>query len=299
MKVSTFIVDDEPVARAGLRTILGAFDWVEVTGEAANGESAVQRINELRPELVFLDVQMPGLLGTDVLRRLERPPFVIFTTAYSEHAASAFELGAVDYLLKPFGPSRLAAAMERVRSALGEPVSVDAIERLSGALAGGPISRLFVKIGGTLVPLVERVSRFEADGDYVTAHAANGRHVLHLSLSRLEARLDPLRFVRVHRTHIVNLEQVRAFRPDARGNLEAELMDGVRVPVSRARAQELRTGTVASARKTRLAADVRCASRHYSHIHLRSAEPDGAGRVGEVDVLEIGLDSLELRPCQR
>ena len=240
MKVSTFIVDDEPVARAGLRAMLGAFDWVETVGEAADGESAVRAINELEPELLFLDVQMPGLLGTDVLRRLERPPFVLFTTAYSEHAVSAFELGAVDYLLKPFGPSRLAAAMERVRSALGEPVSVDAIERLSGALAGGPISRLFVRIGGTLVPLpVERGSRFEADGDYVIAHSGDGRHMLHLSLSPLEARLHSRRFVRVHRTHIVNLEQVRAFRRDSRGNLEAELIDGGRVPVSRARAQEL------------------------------------------------------------
>ena len=91
VNVSTFIVDDEPIARAGLRAMLGAFDWVEVVGEAADGESAVRAINELRPELVFLDVQMPGLLGTDVLRRFERPPFVIFTTAYSEHAVSAFE----------------------------------------------------------------------------------------------------------------------------------------------------------------------------------------------------------------
>jgi two-component system LytT family response regulator len=132
--------------------------------------------------------------------------------------------------------------MERVRSALGEPVSVDAIERLSGALSGGPISHLVVRIGGTLVPLpVERVSRFEADGHYVIAHAAHGRHVPHLSLGRLEARLDPLRFVRVHRTYIVNLEQVRAFRPDSRRNLEAELLDGARVPVSRSRAQELRS----------------------------------------------------------
>ena len=242
MKVATFGVDDEPVARAGLRAMLRAFDWVEVVGEAADGESAVAAIDALRPELVFLDVQMPGLLGTEVLRRLERPPFVIFTTAYSEHAVTAFELGAVDYLLKPFGPSRLVAAMERVRSALGEPAPADALERLSGALAGGPISRLFVRIGGTLVPLpVERVSWFEANGDYVTAHAGNARHLLHLSLSRLEARLDARRFVRVHRTHIVNLDQVRAFRRDARGNLEAELLDGARVPVSRARAQELRS----------------------------------------------------------
>ena len=221
--------------------MLRAFDWVEVVGEAADGESAVRGINAQRPELVFLDVQMPGLLGTDVLRRIERPPFVIFTTAFSEHAVSAFELGAVDYLLKPFGPSRLAAAMERVRAMLGEPVPVDPFERLSGALAGGPISRLFVRIGGTLVALaVESVSWFEADGDYVIAHAGNARHMLHLSLSRLEARLDPRRFTRVHRAHIVNLDHVRAFRRDSRGNLEAELLDGARVPVSRARAQELR-----------------------------------------------------------
>jgi two-component system LytT family response regulator len=241
VKVTAFVVDDEPVARAGLRAMLRAFDWVDVVGEAADGESAVAGIRALRPELVFLDVQMPGLLGTDVLRRLERPPFVIFTTAYSEHAVSAFELGAVDYLLKPFGPTRLAAAMERVRSALGEPASADPFERLSGALAGGPISRLFVRVGGALVALpVERVSWFEADGDYVIAHDGSARHVLHLSLSRLEARLDARRFTRVHRAHVVNLDHVRAFKRDAAGNLEAELLDGARVPVSRARAQELR-----------------------------------------------------------
>jgi two-component system LytT family response regulator len=242
MKVTTFIADDEPVARAGLRKMLGEFEWVEIVGEAADGESAVRQISTLKPELAFLDVQMPGLLGTDVLRRLEHPLLVMFTTAFSEHAVTAFELGAVDYLLKPFGPSRLAAAMERVRSSLGEPATIDAFERLSGALGGGPISRLFVRVGGALVPLaVERVSWFEADGDYVIAHAGTTRHVLHLALSRLEARLDARRFTRVHRAHIVNLDHVKAFRTDAGGNLEAELLDGARVPVSRARAQELRS----------------------------------------------------------
>ena len=166
---------------------------------------------------------------------------MIFTTAYSEHAVTAFELGAVDYLLKPFGASRLAAALARARAAMGEPVPVDAIERLSGALGSGPITRLFVRVGVTIVPvLVEQVSRFEADGDYVIAHTATNRHALHLSLGRLEARLDPRRFVRVHRAHLVNLEHVRAFKRDASGNMEAELRDGTRVPVSRSRAQELR-----------------------------------------------------------
>jgi two-component system, LytTR family, response regulator len=239
--MTALIVDDEPVARAGLRAMLTAFDWLRVVGEAADGPAAVKAINEMKPELVFMDVQMPGLLGTDVVRRIEHRPFVIFTTAYSQHAVAAFELSAVDYLLKPFGAARLAAAMERVRSAIGEPAADGVFDRLSGALAGGPISRLFVRVGGALVPIaVPAISRFEAAGDYVTAYAGNRQHVLHLSLNRLEERLDAKMFLRVHRAHIVNLEHVRAFRRDARGNLEAELTDGARVPVSRSRAQALR-----------------------------------------------------------
>src|SRR5690242_21778453 len=121
--------------------MLAVFDWIEVIGEAGDGASAVKGIDTLRPQLVFLDVQMPGLLGTEVFRRLEHRPFVVFTTAFSEHAVTAFELGAVDYLLKPFGPKRLAAAMDRVRAAIGQPPSVDPVDRLSGALAAGPINR--------------------------------------------------------------------------------------------------------------------------------------------------------------
>jgi len=242
MKVSVLVVDDEPIARAGLKGMLSAFDWIEVIGEAADGQAAVRVIETLKPDIVFLDVQMPGLLGTDVLRHLAHRPFVIFTTAYSQHAVTAFELGAVDYLLKPFGPARLAAAMERVRGAIGQPSSVDAIERLSGALGGGPITRLFARVGNAIVPIpVDRVSRLEADGDYVVAHVGGSRHLLHLSLSRLVTRLDPKRFAQVHRAHVVNLDHVRAFKRDGRGNLEAELNDGTRVPVSRPRAQELRS----------------------------------------------------------
>ena len=242
MKVRTLVVDDEPLARAGLRAMLTAFEWIEVVGEAADGEAAVQEINRLQPELVFLDVQMPGLVGTDVVRRLERQPFIIFTTAFSQHAVNAFELGAVDYLLKPFGRTRLSAAMERVRTLIGEPAGIGALERITGALTSGPISRLFVRTGGNLVPLsVMEVSWFEADDDYVIAHTARTRHAINLSLTRLEERLDRKRFVRVHRAHIVNLDHVRAFKRDSRGNLEAELVDGRRVPVSRARAQELRS----------------------------------------------------------
>jgi len=242
VKVRTLVVDDEPLAREGLRAMLTAFDWIEVIGEAPDGEAAVEAINRLRPELVFLDVQMPGLFGTEVLRRIERQPFIIFTTAFSQHAVTAFEFGAVDYLLKPFGRARLSVAMERIRVAIGEPVGIGALERLTGALTTGPITRLFVRTGVNLVPLaITEIASFEADGDYVIAHTDRARHALNLSLTRLEERLDSKRFVRVHRAYIVNLDHVRAFKRDTRGNLEAELVNGRRIPVSRARARELRS----------------------------------------------------------
>jgi two-component system LytT family response regulator len=241
VKVTTMIVDDEPVARAGLREMLHAVEWVSVIGEAADGLAAVEAIDRLHPELVLLDVQMPGLLGTEVLARLKHQPYVVFTTAFVEHAVDAFELGAIDYILKPFGAERLRTAMERVRAAIGEPAAHTTLDRLGGALGHGPISRLFVRSGGALVPLsVDRVTWFSADGDYVVAHVERSRHLLHLSLARLELRLDTKRFLRIHRTHVVNLDFVRAFRRSAGGQLVAEMSDGARLPVSRSRAHQLR-----------------------------------------------------------
>lgn len=239
--VRVVIADDEAIARSGLRRMLGAFEWIEVVGEAAHGLAAVDSIEKLRPELVFLDIQMPGLLGTAVLGRLTQRPFAVFTTAYAEHAVTAFELGAVDYLLKPFGAARLAATMERVRVALGEPSALAPVDRLGEVLGKGPLQRLFVRSGSAIAPLpVASVRWFEADGDYVIAHTERGRHVLSLSLTRLEARLDPKRFVRIHRAHIVNLDQVVAFRRHGKGGMVAELRGGGQLAVSRAKAQELR-----------------------------------------------------------
>lgn len=234
------IVDDEPVARAGLRDMLSSTEWLTVTGEASDGRSAVEIIDRIKPELVFLDVEMPGIKGTEILSQTSHQPFVVFTTAYAEHAATAFELGALDYVLKPFGADRLARALERVRTAIGEPGSPPALDRLREALGTGPMSRLFVRSGNGVTPvLVSEVSWFEASGDYVTAHTSRSRYLLHLSLNRLESRLDAKRFVRIHRTHIVNLDHVVAFRRQSRG-LMAELRDGTRVPVSRERAREIR-----------------------------------------------------------
>lgn len=240
-RVRTLIADDEPVARAGLRRMLSGYDWIDVIGEAVHGPDAVQAINARLPDLVFLDIQMPGLLGTEVLTRIVHQPCVVFTTAHAQHAVTAFELGAVDYLLKPFGPTRLATTLERVRTALGEPASHSALERISDVFGAGPMTRLFVRIGGAIVPVpVSSIAWFEADGDYVTAHTERGRHVLTVSLNQLEARLDPKRFVRIHRTHIVNLDAVMAFRRHGKGGMTAELRGGAQLAVSRSKAQELR-----------------------------------------------------------
>ena len=241
--MTVLIADDEAVARAGLRDLLSGVSWLHIVGEAANGPAAVEAINRLRPELVFLDIQMPGLLGTDVLRQVTHQPFVVFTTAHAQHAATAFELGALDYILKPFGEARLAKTLDRVRSAIGESGSAAAtLDRLQEALGSGPMSRLFVRSGGSVIPIaVASVAWFEADGDYVVAHSGKGRHMLHVPLSRLESRLDPKRFVRIHRTHIVNLDHVVTFRPHGKGQLEAELKDGTRLVVSRERAKDIRS----------------------------------------------------------
>jgi two-component system LytT family response regulator len=239
--VTVVIADDEPVARAGLRDMLTAFDWLVIVGEAAHGPAALETIDRLRPELVFLDIQMPGLLGTDVLSRLSHQPYVVFTTAHSQHAAAAFELGALDYVLKPFGPERLAKALERVRAALGEPSAAPAMDRLREALSSGPMTRLFVRSGPSVIPVaVSGVSWFEASGDYVTAHVGRVRYLMHVSLARLEARLDTTKFLRIHRTHIVNVDHVVAFRKQGKGQLRAELTDGTSLTVSRDRAKEIR-----------------------------------------------------------
>lgn len=240
-RITAVIADDEPIARAGLRRMLDAAGWVDVIGEAASGTAAVEVIDRLRPDLVLLDISMPGLLGTDVPARLTHRPFIVFTTAHAEHAVTAFALGAVDYLLKPFGAARLAQTLERVRGALGDEAAVAPFDRLGETLGKGPLARIFVRAGTAIVPVpVATVRWFEADGDYVIAHGEQGRHVLSLPLAHLEARLDPRRFVRIHRTHLVNLDHVVAFRRHGKGGMTAELRDGTQLAVSRARAQELR-----------------------------------------------------------
>ncbi|MEP6483327.1 MAG: LytTR family DNA-binding domain-containing protein [Rudaea sp.] len=238
-KISTLIVDDEPVARAGLAHLLAEIEWIEVIGEAADGLAAVHAIDTKKPDLVFLDIHMPGLLGTDVLRQIQHRPLIVFTTAHSQHAVVAFELGALDYLLKPFAETRLRAALERVRAALGEPRA--ALDRFNEAMSHGPIHRLFVRSGRSVIPIgIDDILRFEAVGDYTAVHVRDAHHLLHLSLNQLEARLDPQRFLRIHRAHIVNLDRVTAFTRRIDAHVVAHMCDGEILPVSRARSQKLR-----------------------------------------------------------
>jgi two-component system LytT family response regulator len=239
-RITTLIVDDEPIARAGMRRMLDEVEWIECIGEASNGIAAVAAIDTLTPELVFLDIQMPGLTGTEVLRRLTHQPIVVFTTAYAQHAVTAFELGALDYLLKPFGEERLRATLDRIRAAMGEP-RASAFDRMSEAMSRAPMSRLFVRTGRSIVPIsVADIVWFEAVGDYIAAHAGGTQHLLHVSLNQLEERLDPQRFARIHRTHIVNLDHVVAFKSDLNGHVVAELRGGKVLQVSRAKARDLR-----------------------------------------------------------
>ena len=239
-RVTALIVDDEPVARSGMRHMLADVEWIDCIGEAASGPAAVEAIDKLRPELVFLDIQMPGISGIEVLRRVTHQPFVVFTTAFAEHAVTAFELGAVDYLLKPFGAERLRASLDRARAALGEPLPAT-LDRLGELLGHSAMTRLFVRTGRSIVPVaVADITWFEAVGDYVNVHTRDAQHLVHLSLNRLEARLDGQRFSRIHRTYIVNLDHVTAFQRQPDGRLVARLGDGASLPVSRSKAHEFR-----------------------------------------------------------
>lgn len=240
-RVRVLIADDEPLARAGLRHLLQDIDWLQCVGEAADGPAVVAAVQRLQPEVVLLDIEMPGHSGIDALRQLPSPvPRIVFTTAHAEHAVTAFELGALDYLLKPFGAARLSAALDRVRASLREslPPALDRYGEMSGT---GFMRRLFVRSGRSIQPVpVAEVHRFEAVGDYVTAHTSRGEHLLHLALSHLEARLDPQHFARIHRAHLVNLDQVMRFRRELDGRLTAVLKSGAELPVSKSKAQVFR-----------------------------------------------------------
>jgi len=254
------LVDDEAPARSLLREYLAAHPGVEVVGECANGFEAVKTIGELSPDLVFLDVQMPKLDGFEVLELLDPAPAVIFCTAYDEYALQAFEVHAVDYLLKPFGRERLAEALVRTRErmaqaatrretspAAGEDASEVALPPARAALAraargpGRHAERIVVRDGAQVhVIQAERVDYLEAQDDYVAVHAGGTEHLKHQALSELADSLDPARFVRVHRSFVVNVERIARIELLAKDQRVAVLHDGRQVPVSRSGHERLK-----------------------------------------------------------
>lgn len=246
MTATALVADDEPLARRKLRELLDGVSWVECVGEAADGLETLHQMEARKPDLLFLDIQMPGLSGLEVLARSTHNPLVIFTTAYDRYAVSAFELQALDYLLKPFGRRRFLAALDRVKAALEQRPAVSTLERAREALAAPAyLSRLFVRDRGRIVPVrAADILRLEARDDYVAVHVANGRYLVHMPMSEFAHRLDPERFLQIHRSHIVNLDHVRALVPYDGSRLEVELRDGTRLMASRVRSRELRQRAV-------------------------------------------------------
>jgi two-component system LytT family response regulator len=237
--VRALIAEDEPQARRSLREYLREADWVELVGEAGDGLEAAALIDELRPALVFLDVRMPELSGLDVVRRIRHRPEIVFTTAYDQFAVAAFELGALDYLMKPFGRRRFAVMLERVRRRLG--AASGGAERAKDTLGPGPLRRLFARVGDRAVPIaVDTIRHIQARGDYSEVHGPAGSFLLHVSLTELLARLDPELFCRVHRSHAVNVDAVEYFRDYGDRRLLVRMRDGVEIIASRAASQELR-----------------------------------------------------------
>ena len=227
------IVDDERLACMEMRRLLAAHPELEVVGEAANVGEAKLLVDRLTPDLLFLDIQMPDGSGFDLLQALDDPPDVIFTTAFDSYALNAFEVNALDYLLKPIAPERLAAALHKLgaRGAGGEP-----------ALQRG--SRIFIKDGERCwFVKLENIRLFESEGNYTRVHFDGQRPLLLRSLNQLEQRLDPAQFVRASRRFIVNLDCVTNVNPSSSGGLTLQLSDGVLVDMSRRRAAEFKNLT--------------------------------------------------------
>jgi two-component system LytT family response regulator len=237
MTLRAIIVDDEPVARRRLRVLLDGEPRVEVVAECEDGEGALAAVRRLRPDLMFLDVQMPGLDGFDVVELLKPDacPAVIFVTAFDKYAMRAFDVHAADYLLKPFARARLGTAVDRAAALAGtaeNPARLQALVRT--VRAGQPLRRFLVKTPGRAYAVrAEDVESIEAADHYVELRTRTEAHLLRESLTAIERRLDPSRFVRVHRSTIVNVDRIRELRPAFHGEYAVMLASGREVRCSR------------------------------------------------------------------
>jgi two-component system LytT family response regulator len=240
-RIRTLIVDDEPLARQRLRALLENEPDIEVIGECAGGKEAVASIRERAPDLVFLDVQMPSPDGFGVIEEVgaDRMPAVVFVTAFDRHALRAFEVQALDYLLKPFDRERFGKALNRARAQVERARAGDLGERLTALLDGAraarkPAERLIVKSAGRVVFLrADEVDWVEAAGNYLRLHVGTEVHLLRETMSGLETRLDPDQFLRIHRSTMVNVERIKEIQPLFHGDCVVILRDGTELTLSR------------------------------------------------------------------
>jgi two-component system LytT family response regulator len=241
-KIAALIVDDEDLARLVLRELIQTHPELEVAAECANGFEAVKAIAEHKPDLIFLDVQMPKLSGFDVLELIGTDAAVIFVTAYDQYAMRAFEVHAVDYLLKPIGRERFEAALERAKSRIGEKLP-PAPELAAAARPPKQfLDRIVVRDGTrvTLIP-VRKLDYAEAQDDYVALASEGKKHLKQQTIASLEACLNPEQFVRIHRSYVVNFEKVVRIEPYGKDSRLAILADGTRLPVSKSGYARLKT----------------------------------------------------------
>ena len=237
--IRVLIVDDEPPARRKLARFLRQESDVEIAGEASNGEGAAEAIVELHPDVVFLDVQMPGMSGFEALRMIQGPlPQVVFVTAYDQYAVKAFEIHAIDYLLKPFDLPRLQTCLARVRDQLERDSAKDLQRRMEKVLADVTgrihLSRVMVKSRGRIVFLHTRdIDWIESFANYVDLHVGAQAYTLRETLNSLEARLDPQSFARVHRSVIVNIDRIRELKPWSHNDYLIVMKDGKEIRMSR------------------------------------------------------------------
>jgi two-component system LytT family response regulator len=244
LPMQTLIVDDEAPARERLRRMLAEVEGVELVGEAEDGPQAVEMIERLSPDLVLLDIQMPGLDGFEVVEALQAPPPIIFVTAYDEYAIRAFEIHALDYLLKPFSRARLTQAIGRAReTAAGKQDLTRKLGSLLESLAGQGrhLTRLAVRDRDRIRVLdVQEVDWIGVENEQVMIHAGERSFAIRRTVAELEAQLDPASFFRAHRSAIVNLDRVQEIIPWFKGSHKLRLTTGAEVDLSRARARALR-----------------------------------------------------------
>lgn len=233
---TAIIVDDEELARAVVKEHLAPHEEVRILADCANGFDAVKTISELKPDLVFLDIQMPKLDGFEVLELLDPQPTVIFITAYDQHALRAFEVHAVDYLMKPFSPERFEEALVRAKARMssGQPAGPQPTELSAAAKSEWPLDRLVVRDGTkvTLIPMA-KLDYIQAQDDYVLLKTPEKGHLKQQTLASLESRLDPKRFLRIHRSYIIQLDRLARLEQTPSESWVAVLTDATKLPVSK------------------------------------------------------------------